>query len=43
MEDEVNTYEVEKELKPDQPEFALNPVSVIADSFEPDIEISEEV
>ena len=26
-----------------QPEFTINPVSVIADSFEPEFEISEEV
>jgi len=26
-----------------QPEFTLNPVTVIADSFEPEFEISEEV
>lgn len=36
--------EVEKvELNIPQPEFTLNPVSVIADSFEPEFEISEEV
>jgi hypothetical protein len=36
--------DVEKvELNMPQPEFALNPVSVIADSFEPEFEISEEV
>lgn len=26
-----------------QPEFTINPVTVIADSFEPEFEISEEV
>lgn len=26
-----------------QPEFTLNPVSIIADSFEPEFEISDEV
>ena len=26
-----------------QPEFTVNPVTVIADSFEPEFEISEEV
>jgi len=36
--------EVEKvELNMPQPEFTLNPVSIIADSFEPEFEISEEV
>jgi hypothetical protein len=43
MNDEVNEYTISAEYKPPQPEFTLNPVSVIADSFEPEFEISEEV
>lgn len=36
--------EVEKvDVTIKQPEFTINPVSVTADSFEPDFEISEEV
>lgn len=36
--------EVEKvEVNIQQPEFTVNPVTVIADSFEPEFEISEEV
>lgn len=36
--------EVEKvEVNIQQPEVTVNPVSVIADSFEPEFEISEEV
>jgi hypothetical protein len=39
MEDE-NKYEVPLDVT--QPEFIINSVSVAADSFDPDIEFSEE-
>jgi len=40
----MNEEKVEEvDLDIQQPEFTVNPVTVIADSFEPEFEISEEV